>query len=278
MGVSILILTLNEEISLPNCLKSSAWSDDIVVFDSFSSDCTVDIARDFGARVYQRTFDNYSAHREAAHKMVSFKYPWVFSVDADERFTPELATEVNETIATCSDETSLFLVNRRDYLLGRWIRHSSCYPIWFERLFRPERVSMTDRIVNEHMVAEGRIARLKNPLIHYPFDKGVSHWIARHNRYSSMEAHEYLKQMDIGSLEWRALFCADPISRRLAIKNISCRLPFRPGLKFLYLYLYRRGIMDGASGFAYCMLQAIYEYMIELKVRELQRIQKGLSL
>ena len=278
MSVSVLILTLNEATNLPGCLESVAWCDDVVVLDSYSADSTGEIARASGARVIQRKFDNYSAHRDWARTEIAYQYPWVFSLDADERFTPELMTEVREAVASALPEVALFLVRRKDHFFGKWIKHSSSYPIWFERLFRPDRVWMAPRIVNEHLETDGEIRRLFAPLIHYPFNKGVSHWLERHNQYSSMEAVEYRKQLAGARIDWRTVFAGDPIHKRLALKNLSVHLPCRPLLKFLYLYLLRRGFLDGFPGLTYCTLQAVYEYMIELKVRELRRRERGWPL
>lgn len=271
MSVSVLILTLNEERDLPACLASVAWCDDIVVLDSYSSDGTEQICRAAGGRFVQRRFDDYSAHRDWARREIEYKHPWVFSLDADERFTPELAQEVREVTATAPAEETMYLVRRKDQFMGRWIRHSSSYPIWFERLCRPERTWMTDRRINEHVATDGLVRRLDGHLLHYPFSKGLSHWLDRHNRYSTMEAQEYLKELGRGRVDWRSLLARDPIARRLALKNLACRLPCRPLAKFLYLGVLRRGLLDGRAGLTYCLLQSLYEYMIELKVEELRQ-------
>src|SRR5438128_3009701 len=139
MPASVLILTLNEEQNLPRCLESVGWSDDIVVFDSFSSDRTVEIAREFGARVFQRGFDNELNHRTASLQL-PFKYPWVFNPDADEITPPELRDEMLACVRNPGDKVA-FRMRRRDTFMGRWIRHSSLYPTWIMRLFRPEAVS-----------------------------------------------------------------------------------------------------------------------------------------
>ena len=277
MSVSVLVLTLNEEINLPDCLASASWSDDIVVLDSHSTDRTLEIARKAGARCYQRSFDNYSAHRDWARREITYTHPWVFSIDADERFTPELVAEIQEAVRLAPEDMAMYLVTRKDYFMGRWIRFSSSSPIWFERLYRPERVRMTERIVNEHMATEGRIGYLRSPMLHYPFNKGITYWFNRHNVYSSMEAIEYMKAHDQYG-DWKALFSSQPITRRLALKRLASHLPFRPLLKFCYLYFGRMGLFDGRAGFTYCMLQAIYEHFISLKIREAQRRQQGLPI
>ncbi|MHB9131976.1 MAG: glycosyltransferase family 2 protein [Armatimonadota bacterium] len=278
MSISVLILTRNEEVNLPGCLASTTWSDDVVVLDSYSTDSTPEIARAAGACFIQREFDNYSAHREWALREIPYKYPWVLSLDADERCTPDLVTEMQESILNAPDEVTLFLLRRKDHFWGKWIRHSSSYPVWFERLYRPDWVWMNPRMVNEHMETDGEVRRLSGHLIHHPFNRGVRHWLDRHNQYSSMEAVEYLQQVADPGIAWQTLFTKDPIQRRLALKNMAVRLPYRPWLKFFYLFILRRGFLDGMPGLTYCTLQAVYEYMIELKVREIKRREQGLPI
>jgi hypothetical protein len=126
------------------------------------------------------------------------------------------------------------------------------------------------------MEADGKVCYLSETLLHYPFNKGAYDWLEKHNRYSSMEALEYRKEVAQGSIDWRGLLGPEPIRRRLALKHLACRLPCRPLIKFLYMYLGRRGLLDGAPGFAYCTLQAIYEYFITLKLWELNRRERSL--
>src|SRR5580704_520907 len=127
MGISVLILTLDEEVNLGGCLDSVAWCDDVVVLDSLSQDRTVEIARERGVRLYQRAFDNYANQRNFGLRDVPYKYPWVLMLDADERVPAELKDEMLLTIATISDNVALFQMRRRDHLFGRWIPRSSGY-------------------------------------------------------------------------------------------------------------------------------------------------------
>ena len=119
--ISILILTLNEELNLPACLESMKWSDDIAVFDSYSTDRTVEIAKAAGARVIQRKFDNYSAQRNAA-LAVKFKYTWVLMVDADERVPEDLYTEMAAELKNVPEDVDMFRMRRKDMFLGKWLR------------------------------------------------------------------------------------------------------------------------------------------------------------
>jgi glycosyltransferase involved in cell wall biosynthesis len=268
--ISVLILTRNEERDLPGCLASVAWSDDVHVFDSFSTDATVTIAEAARARVHQRKFDDYATHRNAALREISFKYSWVFLLDADERPTAELSAEMRRVVANASEETSGYRLRRRDFLFGRWLKHAQISPFYI-RLVRPERARYT-RAINEVIKVEGAIGELKARLDHYPFSKGIAHWVAKHNVYSTMEAElihrrEGLEDTSLAT----ALFGRDFHQRRLHQKAIFYRLPARPLLKFLYMMFLRGALLDGHAGVTYALLQSFYEYLIVLKVKSLER-------
>ena len=272
MCVSVLILTLNEKVNLPGCLESVRWSDDIVVFDSFSSDKTVEIAETAGARVVQRKFDNYATQRNAAFNDVQYKHPWVLMLDADERATPELYSEIRQATVNKSS-VSLYRVRRKDIFWGKWLNRSSGYPSWFGRLFKAGTVRV-EREVNEEYLTDGDIGHLRAHLIHYPFNKGIHHWLEKHNHYSSMEAEALLKET-FSRLEFRQILSSDPTKRRKFLKQLAYRLPCRPFIVFCYLYFFRMGFLDGIPGLTYCRLRSIYEYMIDLKVKEIRRRGKG---
>lgn len=268
--ISILILTRNEQRDLPGCLASVTWSDDVHVFDSFSTDDTVAIAQAAGAHVLQRTFDDYATHRNAALTTAPFKYPWVLLLDADERPTPELSHEMQQIVLATSGEISGFRLRRRDFLFGTWLKHAQISPFYI-RLVRPERSRYT-RAINEVIEVEGPIADLSYPLDHYPFSKGIAHWIAKHNLYSTMEAELIHRQQGLQNPSLKtALTDSDFHTRRLHQKAIFYRLPGRPIVKWLYMMFLRRAILDGPAGVTYATLQSIYEYFIVLKTRELER-------
>src|SRR5271167_1975639 len=184
--ISVLILTRNEQNDLPGCLSSVSWSDDIHVFDSHSTDNTVEIAKAAGAHTHTRTFDDYATHRNAALATIPFKHPWVFLPDADERPTPELSSEMQRVVLEAPANTAGFRLRRRDFLFGTWLRHAQISP-YYIRLVRPDRVRYT-RAINEVLEVDGPIANLTQPLDHFPFSKGIAAWVAKHNTYSTMEA------------------------------------------------------------------------------------------
>jgi glycosyltransferase involved in cell wall biosynthesis len=276
MSISALILTYNEEKNLPACLESLTWCDDVVVFDSFSTDRTVEIAKAAGARVVQRLFDNEKNQREASLK-VGFKHPWVYNPDADEITPPDLRDEIISVVSDPTRSAVAYRVRFKTMFMGHWIKHSSLYPTWVVRLFRPDRVSFS-RNINLQYVVDGQQGQLVNHFEHRTFNKGLNAWFEKHNRYSCYEALEAIKSLEHSSVPWAGLFSTSLVRRRHALKEISFRLPFRPTLRFLYMYILRLGFLDGWAGLTYCRLLAIYEYMIVLHMKELNRRNNGLPI
>ncbi len=268
MAVSVLILTLNEEANLPSCLAALDWCDDIIVLDSFSRDQTLSIAQDKNARVFQREFDNFAAQRNWALETVNFSYDWVLHLDADEIVSEELHREIE--LAVHAQDFDAFKIPSKMIFQGRWLRYAGMYPSYQVRLTR--RAGFRFKQVGHGQKEDhdsSSIGTLESPYLHYSFSKGIDDWFARHNRYSSEEALELLAQRQ-GAVSFRPgnLFTRDSYQRRQALKKIIVRLPFRPLIRFFYMYIYRRGFLDGTAGFHYCCLLVIYEYMISLKLAE----------
>jgi glycosyltransferase involved in cell wall biosynthesis len=271
--VSVLILTKNEEKDLPGCLDSVSWSDDIHVYDSVSDDDTVAIAHSFNAKVTQRIFDNWASHQNWGLKNIPFKYTWVFYIDADERVTPELLFSIQKVIQTPNDCVA-FRVQRRDFFMERWLKYVQASPFYL-RLFRPEKMRY-ERLVNPVSIPDGSIGQLEGFIDHYPFSKGISHWLDRHNSYSSFEAQQIIdnRLKDKGFTIKKAVFSQDFNEKRYHQKELFYRLPARPLIKFLLLYILKKGFLDGRPGLTYAILQSIYEYMIVLKTQELEVLTK----
>jgi glycosyltransferase involved in cell wall biosynthesis len=269
--ISALILTKNEEVDLPSCLASLSWCDDIHVFDSFSADRTPQIALAAGAKLYQRAFDDYASQRNAALEQIPFRHEWILILDADERPSPELSAEMQQAVATADATTNAFRLRRRDYFWGTWLRHAQITP-WYIRLIRQGHARYT-RAINEVLEVEGKVEDLKQPLMHYPFSKGISYWVRRHDIYSTLEANLIQQHGGLQDPSWnKALLARDISERRLHQKAIFYRLPGRPLIKLAYMLFVRRAILDGGAGIRYALLQSIYEYLIVLKTRELERI------
>lgn len=272
--ISILILTKNEEQDLPGCLASVSWSDDIHVFDSFSTDQTVTIAKNAGAIVTQRVFDGYASQRNAALKGLDYKYPWVLILDADERIPSNLMKIMKDKIHTATNDTNGFRIRRKDYLFNTWLKYSQISP-YYIRLVRKGKASY-HREINEVLMVEGNVEEINGYFDHYPFSKGFKHWLDKHNQYSSMEAQRWLEEQ-IGGEQFsikRALFNKDFSNKRYHQKGVFYKLPGRPIIKWVYMVFIRRAFLDGKAGLTYATLQAIYEYFIVLKSKELIKEQK----
>jgi len=269
--ISILILTKNEEQDLPGCLASVSWSDDVHVFDSFSTDRTVEIAEAAGAQVTQKKFDGYASHRNAALAECAFKHPWVLILDADERVPSPLHIEMIAAARGASPSVSAFRIRRRDFFQGRWLKHAQMSP-FYVRLIRVGRAHY-EREVNEVLIVDGDVAELSEPFDHFPFSKGIRHWIEKHNVYSTMEAQRWWdEQKGNFDFSWsKAVLSRDFSERRYHQKGLFYRLPGRPLIKFAYMMILRRAFLDGGPGVTYAVLQSIYEYFIVLKQAELVR-------
>ena len=282
--LSVLILTRNEQLDLPGCLDSLRWSNDIVVYDSYSTDSTETIARSYGARFIQRPDQDLSIsfggdegfHRTWALRQITFRNPWLLVLDADERLATEAYEEIFALLrgdlqyTNASSSTPVaYQLRRRDYFQGRHLKHVQATP-WYIRLLRPEFVCY-ERLVNPITVVNGSVASLRGYIDHYPFSKGLYHWISRHNTYSTLEARQFSScSAELPFKHVFLLFSRDFHARRAYQKQLFMKMPARPVLKFLLLYVFKRGFLDGSPGFAYAVLQSIYEYFIVLKVRELQ--------
>lgn len=266
--ISAIIITKDEETNILDCLRSISWITDVHVLDSYSTDKTVAIARKCGAKIHKRKFDDYSKQRNAALKL-KFEFPWVLILDADERVTSDLATEIKHFISVGGKGYVAGRIQRRDYFHESWLKRSQISP-YFVRLVRPERVSYV-RAVNEVLEVDGAIKDLSCHLDHFPFSKGVFHWVEKHNNYSTLESKVLTDQVWGKQFRARDLFSGDFNERRVAQKHLFYRLPMRPFIKLFYMLFIRGAILDGRSGIHYSFLQFFYEYLISLKIAEREK-------
>ena len=267
--VSVVILTYNEEINIAACIKSCAWCDDVHVLDSGSTDRTCDIAREMGVRVHHNPFTSFGAQRNWAIDNIPCRHPWHFHLDADERFTPELVAEMLKQLGpegTASDHAA-YLVPSKIIFLGKWLKHAGSYPAYQVRLFNPKLCRFIDFGHGQREQTDGKVSPLTEPYLHLSFSKGLVEWFGKHNHYSTREAQEGIAVR--GTHEpLQGLFSRDAITRRRAFKNFSFFLRGRAVWRFIYSYFLRWGWLDGPVGFHYCAMISMYEYWIEVKLRE----------
>ncbi|MCE2725701.1 MAG: glycosyltransferase family 2 protein [Planctomycetaceae bacterium] len=263
--LAAVIITRNESLDIAACIESCSFAEKVFVLDSLSTDDTAARARAAGADVQFREFTNYADQQNVALSLVA-DFDWVLMMDADERVPKDMASEVRAVVCDASDDIVLYRIRRKDFFFGRWLRCATGYPTWSARLMRPVRVHFT-RDINEELVAHGKTAFLSTHFHHFPFSKGISAWFERHNSYSTMEAIR-LGEEQSSRIGWRLSDLGDPARRRRVAKQVFYRLPCRPLIAFLGLYLLRGGFLDGWAGLQYCRPRSMYEYMIALKMHE----------
>ena len=268
--ISVVILTHNEVINIERCLASVSWTDDIVVIDSGSTDGTVELAEKLGARLLFRPFDNFANQRNFALDTGQLKYKWVLHLDADEEVTPELATEM-QLIASDEDGMPGYLVPSRLILLGQWLKRSGMYPSYQVRF--GSRDELRFRMVGHgqrELLESAQIGTLTSDLIHYNFSKGISEWLTKHARYARDEAYLAVNSND--KFHWGDLLQSrNKLKRRRSLKQMGQSMPLRSVLRFSYVYFVRLGILDGRAGLRYALLMAVYQWMIDLNIIEIQQ-------
>jgi glycosyltransferase involved in cell wall biosynthesis len=273
--VSVIVPIKNEAGNLPRCLDSIRWADEIFVVDSQSTDGSVEIAQQHGAQVVQFQFNGtWPKKKNWALENLPFRNEWVFILDADEVLPPEAEQEFAKAIAEAG-ETAGYWINRRFMFMGKWLRHSY-YPNWNLRLFRHslgryEKLTEADtrsgdNEVHEHVIVRGATGRLRCEMDHYAFPS-VEVFIEKHNRYSNWEARVSADQL-AGS---GAQISSGQVERRRKLKQFSQRLPFRPLLRFLYIYVWQKGFLDGREGYYFARLHGFYELLSVAKTYELTR-------
>ncbi len=272
--VSVIVPIKNEAENLPRCLASIAWAGEIFVVDSQSSDGSQEIAREHGAEVVQFAFNGtWPKKKNWALEHLPFRYEWVFILDADEVLPPGAEAEFRNVIAEAGT-TAGYWINRRFMFMGRWLRHAY-YPNWNLRLFRHSlgryekltevATASGDNEVHEHVVVQGPTGRLRCEMDHYAFPS-VEVFVEKHNRYSNWEAR-VAAAADHSSSELQSA----RVAQRRRLKRLSQRLPFRPLLRFLYVYVWQRGFLDGREGFYFARLHAFYEFLSVAKTYELTK-------
>jgi glycosyltransferase involved in cell wall biosynthesis len=243
MDISAVIITLNEEANIEDCLASVSWARQIVVVDAESTDGTREIARRFTGEVHQKKWEGYSEAKAFAIGKASSE--WVLSLDADERVTPELRQEIESISAAPAVDG--YMVPIRPLFLGRWIRHCGWYPGYKLRLFKKDMASVTPRRLHEGIRVKGDTGKLENPLLHYAYPT-VRSYFEKFSRYTDAAARELHEE-----------------GRRAGAFDIV----LRPFFSFLKMYIAKRGFLDGLEGFVLCVFSSLYVMVKYVKLREL---------
>jgi glycosyltransferase involved in cell wall biosynthesis len=271
--VSVIVPIKNEATNLRRCLSSVQWADEVIVVDSQSTDDSTRIAEQHGARVEQfQLKGTWPKKKNWALENLPLKNEWVFILDADEVLPADAEKEFANAIANAGDIAG-YWINRRFYFLGRWLKHAY-YPNWNLRLFRHSlgryekltdvETDSGDNEVHEHVVVKGPTSRLRCEMDHYAFPS-VEVFIEKHNRYSNWEARVAVEEG-----EGQAL-AHEHVDLKRLLKTLAKQLPFRPLLRFLYVYVWQKGFLDGREGYYFARLHAIYEFLSVAKTYEYRK-------
>ncbi len=246
MMLSVIIIAKNEATNMRGCMESVAWADEIIVVDSGSSDETVSIARTMGAKVYVHAdWPGFGPQKNRALCYATGE--WVFSIDADERVTPELRKEIQE--AMVRSEADGYYCPRLSQFCGKYIHHSGWYPDYVLRLFRRDKGRFSDNLVHEIVLLDGKTARLGSPLFHYSYlNQGdVERKVEQYSSAAAKQMHEAGRRSSF----FRALFS---------------------GMwAFARTYLLRLGFLDGVAGFQIASMNARTTYLKYSKLAALNR-------
>ena len=274
MKVSALLLTYNEEENLPRCLNALQWCDDIIVVDSGSTDRSVEIAEAAGARVLHRRFDDFASQRNFGIENGAPRHEWVLHLDADEVVTTEFQQKLDALAP--QEGIDAYRVPSKIILFGHWLRYSGMYPAYQVRLGRSDRLRFKQVGHGQREdLPTSRLGTFEEPYLHYNFSRGLAEWFRKHVRYAADEA-KHLAALRVGAKAGSgSLVGGQGTDRRRLAKDLAARMPLfvRPIARFVYVYFWRRGFLDGKSGFLYASMLTLYEGMMAiLTAEELSRL------
>ncbi|MBU9889309.1 MAG: glycosyltransferase family 2 protein [Candidatus Omnitrophica bacterium] len=247
--VSVVVIAKNEEKRLADCLKSAAFAAELIVLDDNSTDGTVRIAESFGAKVTRRAMDIEGRHRNFAYSLAT--QSWVFSLDADERITPELAAEITRVAQTPNDPHTCYCMPVKTFIGTDWIKGGGYYPAPKTRFFKRGQFKYEEARVHPKMFYEGTCGQLRGDILHYS-SPSWDVWFSKFNRETALEAEKWLKDgRKVGP--WRVF-------------RKACS-------RFLKYYFQKDGITTGYTGFLMSFLHAAYQIITFAKYRELKNVQ-----
>ena len=248
--LSATIITLNEEDNIRAALESVRWADEIVVLDSGSTDKTVEICKEFTDKVYHQEWLGMNGQKAFAKEKATFD--WLLNIDADERISDKLASEIKIVLENGS-EIDGFLIPRRVSYLGRWINHSGWYPDYTLRLFKKNKGRWAGTDPHDKVLVDGNLSYLKGDIHHYTY-KNIEDHMNTMNRFTTVAAGEYEKKGKSAGL---------------------FNLVLRPPSTFFKKYILKQGFRDGLPGFVIAFSSAYYVFLKYIKLWELKNIKTG---
>lgn len=275
--LTVLVLTLNEELHIRRCIESVLdVASRIVLIDSGSSDRTCEIAKSMGAEVFLNPFVTHAKQINWGLDHAGIVTQWVMKLDADEYLTPKLAAVLPDVLPLASENTSGFTLNLQRIFMGKWLRHGSLYPIRLLRIWRFGKGRCEERLMDEHLIVQGEVVHINADFADDNLNS-LTWWTEKHNRYSSREAVELLNLQYNFNLSQPATILSagkQATVKRWMKEEVYFRLPggFRAFCYFFYRYVIRLGFLDGQAGTVFHVLQGFwYRYLVDAKVAEVKR-------
>jgi glycosyltransferase involved in cell wall biosynthesis len=246
--ISVAIIAYNEEERLPECLASLSFADEIIVVDSNSSDRTVEIASRFGAQVFSNEWSGFGRQKQIAINRCS--NTWVLVLDADERIPSETAREIEDVLKKKNSPCKAYSLPRKNFFLGRWIKHAGWWPDRVVRLVDKDHCAMNNNLVHESIEVQGETGELAHPIVHYA-TRNLAHTMEKMNRYSSAGAEEAFAQGE-GKSSYGKAFS-------------------RGAWAFFYNYVIRLGFLDMGPGLVIAVSDAVNKFFKYAKLVEMQK-------
>lgn len=279
--IAVIVLTYNESLHLGRALEHvKGFARQIFVVDSYSTDDTVDIARAYGATVFQHLFQNHAKQLQWALENSPISSEWVMRLDADEVVEPELSAEIVARLPNLPADVTGVYLNCKTVFQGRFIRHGGRYPLKLMRIWRHGKARILDRWMDERVyLTGGRSVNFRGAFANDNL-MDVTFFIDKHNKYASKEALDIVnRRLSLWQLESASAFSGEPGVQRTGLKRfvkekVYTRIPFQISALayFLYRYIVRLGFLDGSEGLAYHVLQGFwYRFLVGVKVREIER-------
>jgi glycosyltransferase involved in cell wall biosynthesis len=274
--ISVVVLTRDEESNIRRCLTSVAWADQVVVVDSGSTDDTMVIARSYAAEVVEQPWLGFSGQREFSLRLPSLRHDWVYFVDADEWVSPELAAEI--AIALPDVTCAAFSQRFRLVFQGTWIRHCGWYGgSRIVRLVDRRYAKFDGSLIGERVCIDGRVAELRHDIVDEDC-KGLATWLHKHVHYATLEAQRRNQSPSLQQRFRRLRSRNDsrPMIRAVLKDLVFPARPAKPAMLFVYMYVARLGLLDGATGLRFCFYHAWYETTVAaLQTDPPQSLERG---
>ena len=271
LSISVIIITYNEEKNIEECLKSvSEWVDEMFIVDSSSTDNTLEIAQKYTEKIYQHPFENFAQQRNWSQENLPIKNEWVFHLDADERVSPELVSELGRLFSSAIYADG-FMVSRKTIFRNQWIRYGGHYPVYHLRIFRKDKGRSEERLYDQNYIVNGRIIKIKGDIINI-INPDIGLWKARHRQWAYLEAREILSNRN---RKMNIKFIGNPIEMRNWIRyKLYYNMPvfIRAFAYFFYRYIIRLGFLDGKQGLIFHFWQGFwFRWLVDIKVSELNK-------